>query len=142
MDILPKLLAQLYNRKITYAGYGEKLDAMAKINSEMNNRIQNGLSIDEYNKIYNQKLEEVVSPNTSSNQPIAAQVPQQQSNANLIAQCKSVMMGRPTKTGAFSESLANAAQCDADPSAHLRPQSQSNLRCVRDITGAVNCNSY
>lgn len=53
--------------------------------------------------------------------------------------CKSAMYGRPTRTGSFAESAANAAKCDSDPTAHVRMPEQAPTYTCKNGVGEVKC---
>ena len=63
---------------------------------------------------------------------------QQEQARQRVASCMAAMYARPTKTGAFGESMANAAQCNSDSNAHLI-QLPPTYTCRRDFRGVVQC---
>lgn len=55
-----------------------------------------------------------------------------------IAECKRVMMLRPTRSGNFSETAENLNKCDADPHAQLRPEAPI-YSCQKATNGTQTC---
>lgn len=77
--------------------------------------------------------------NTYQRQPARSAQSQSASSAKLF--CVAAMLQRPTRTGNFTESLANTTICDQDPYAHLQPDQNNQSKQINrnDIQQLKNC---